>query len=122
MYELAHIALVVKDSEKTAQFYHQTLDFSIRKRAETPHFKVVFLKAGSLVLEILEYLHPESQPRSKGAIDHLSFRVTDLSSIVAELKNQGVEFETPQPRQAFDGTKIIFFHGPDGERIELAEF
>ncbi len=122
MFDLAHIAMVVRDAEKSAQFYNQVLDFAIRKQSVTPAFKVVFLKAGSLVVELLEYLQPETGQRSRGVIDHLAFRVTDLPTVMADLEAKGVEFETAQPRQAFDGHKITFFHGPDGERIELVEF
>ena len=81
--------------------------------------------AGYLVIDstLLEYLQPETGPRStKGVIDHLAFRVKDLPSLIAGLEAKGVKFETAHPRQAFDGSKIIFFHGPDGERIELVEF
>ncbi|MEQ8235591.1 MAG: VOC family protein [Syntrophomonadaceae bacterium] len=122
MFDLAHIAMVVKDAEKSAQFYNQVLDFAIRKQSVTPVFKVVFLKAGALVIELLEYLQPETEPRSRGVIDHLAFRVKDLPAVMATLEAKGVKFETAQPRQAFDGSKIAFFHGPDGERIELVEF
>jgi len=122
VFDLAHIAMVVRDAERSAQFYNQVLDFAVRKQSVTPVFKAVFLKAGSLVIELLEYLQPETHPRSKGVIDHLAFRVKDLESVVAGLRAKGVNFETAQPRQAFDGSKIIFFHGPDGERIELVEF
>lgn len=121
MYELAHVALVVQDIEKSAQFYSTGLDFSIRKRETTHLFKIIFLKAGNLVLELLEYLQPEPNLRSRGVIDHLAFRVPDLPTVVANLQAQGIQFETAQPRQAFDGRQIIFFHGPDGERIELVE-
>ena len=119
MYELAHIALVVGDCEKSAQFYSTVLDFAIRKRASTPVLKIVFLKAGSLVLELLEYVNPEPNRRTKGVYDHLAFRVADLPAVVAQMRDQGIDFETAQPRQAFDGHQIIFLSGPDGERIEL---
>jgi len=122
VFDLAHIAMVVRDAEKSAQYYNQVLDFSIRKQSVTPSFKAVFLKAGSLVIELLEYTQPETGPRAKGVIDHLAFRVQDLPAVMAGLEAKGVKFETAQPRQAFDGSKITFFHGPDGERIELVEF
>ena len=121
MYELAHIALVVSDCEKSAQFYSSVLDFSIRKRDTTQLFKVVFLKAGPLVLELLEYLDSAPDHSGRGGYDHLAFRVPDLTSAVASLQAHGIEFETAQPRQAFDGSQIMFFRGPDGERIELVQ-
>jgi lactoylglutathione lyase len=119
MYELAHIALVVRDCEKSAQFYSDVLDFSIRKKVTTNLFKVIFLKTDTLVIELLEYLSPEPKLCGSGVYDHLAFRVPDLPTIIAGLQSQGIKFETAQPRQAFDGRQIIFISGPDGERIEL---
>ncbi len=121
MYELAHIGIVVKNLERSTNFYGRILGCTVIDSIANEQLKIVYLQSGALTIELLEYLVPPSSLREAGPFDHLAFSVPDIQSAIVSLKEQGVEFLSEIPRLAMTGKKIIFFTGPDGERIELLE-
>lgn len=122
MVEVDHVGVVVSDAEKSASFYVETLGYEVIEKLEDARLKAVYLKKGDQVVELLEYLGPEKQQRRAGVIDHLAYRVADLEKVVAELREKGIELLLESPRLVFGGRKkIVFFAGPDGERLELVE-
>jgi len=121
LYELAHLGIVVKDCELSIDFYCEVLGCTIKERMINDKLKIVNLQHGALTIELLEYLAPSTTSRTAGIYDHLAFAVPDVQLAIDGLRKKGVEFESDVPRLAFNGKKIIFFTGPDGERIELVE-
>ncbi|MDD3365400.1 MAG: VOC family protein [Syntrophomonas sp.] len=121
MYELAHLGIVVKDCERSTDFYGRILGCTAIDSIANEQLKIVYLQSGALTIELLEYLVPSSSLREAGTFDHLAFSVPNIQAAIANLKEQGVEFLSDSPRLAINGKKIIFFTGPDGERIELLE-
>jgi len=118
--ELAHLGLVVKDCETSRDFYCQTLGCTWENSWQTPDIQAMELRCGNIIIELLEYPRLHEQ-RFNGVYDHLAFIVKDIEACIQELNIRGVAFETATPRQLLNGKKIIFFHGPDGERIELIQ-
>ena len=121
MYELAHLGIVVKDCELSINFYCEVLGCTVIERTHNDNLKIVILKCGALIIELLEYTVPSIAVRGAGVYDHLAFAVDDIEQAMADLKAKGVLFESDGPRVAFSGKKIAFFSGPNGERIELVE-
>lgn len=121
MYKLAHLALVVKDCKRSADFYRQVLGCTVINHASFDTLKIIYLHCGEMTIELLEYITAAPGARSLGVYDHLAFTVNDLSAAIVSLKEQGLTFETDIPRLTMNEKKIIFFAGPDGERIELME-
>ena len=121
MYELAHLGIVVKNCARSTDFYGLILGCTVIKSIANEQLKIVYLQSGPLTIELLEYLVPPSSLRGAGNFDHLAFAVPDIQVAIASLKEQRVEFLSDSPRLALNGQKIIFFTGPDGERIELLE-
>ncbi|MGB9791287.1 MAG: VOC family protein [Thermacetogeniaceae bacterium] len=122
MGEVDHVGIVVSDAERSASFYVETLGYEVVEKNEDARLKAVYLKKGDQVVELLEYLGSEKQQRRAGVIDHLAYRVDDLERVVSELREKGVEPLFDSPRLVFGGRKkIIFFVGPDGERLELVQ-
>lgn len=117
---LAHLGINVKNCENSCDFYCRVLNCSLEGSWQTPDIKAIELHSGSLIIELLEYLSPQKQVGG-GTYDHLAFRTDNIEAQIQQLKKLGVEFETSTPRQLMNGKKIIFFHGPDGERIELVQ-
>ncbi len=117
---LAHLGLVVADADRSAQFYTRVLGLTIGLSHVTDNLKIVNLHTGTMTIELLEYIPAPPVKRGAGLFDHIAFTVADLDSAVEKLRKLGVPFETETPRQAI-GHRIIFFVGPDGERIELME-
>jgi len=121
LYELAHVGIVVKDCERSADFYQQVLGCPVIDRLGNDTLKIIYLQSGNLTIELLEYIAALPASRNTGVYDHLAFTVSDIQAAVVSLKKQGVAFESDNPRLTMNGKKIIFFSGPDGERIELME-
>ncbi len=121
MFNIAHLGLVVKDIAKSKNFYCKVLDCTLKGEWQTQDLKAIELLSGSLIIELLEYQSPGKEVRTQGIYDHLAFNTDNIADSISYLKELEIEFETAAPRQLMNGKKIIFFHGPDGERIELVE-
>jgi len=121
MYKLDHLALVVKDCERSADFYKLVFGCAVVDHLVNDTMKIIYLQCGDLTLELLEYIAVSPPSRGAGIYDHLAFIVANIQAAMVSLKEQGVEFESDNPRLTMNGKKIIFFSGPDGERIELIE-
>lgn len=120
MLEFAHLGVMVKSCQKSSDFYCTALDCTLEGSWQNQDIKAIELRCGSMIIELLEYLSPQPQ-RTTGIYDHLAFRTENIAGNIIKLKKLGIAFETATPRQLLSGKKIIFFHGPDGERIELVE-
>ncbi len=131
MYKLDHLGIVVSNCERSANFYKQVFGCAVVDHLVNDTMKIIYLQCGDLTIELLEYIAVSPALREAGVYtghgdrsrvyDHLAFEVSDIQSAVVSLKKQGFEFESADPRLTMNGKKIIFFCGPDGERIELME-
>lgn len=121
MLELAHLGMVVKDCEKTSEFYCRYLGCSPVGRWENQEIKAIELLCGSLIIELLQYLPPRTETGNSGTYNHLAFKTDHIEEKIKQLKELGTAFETAAPRELENGKKIIFFRGPEGERIELVQ-
>ncbi len=121
MYTFNHMSLVVSDCQRSADFYTEVLGCRIIDQSNSESLKIVLLQTGPLIIELLEYIPAPSARHRAGVHDHLAFTVPDLEAAVIQLKSKGLQFETDSPRLISNGKKIIFFAGPDNERIELIE-
>jgi len=52
-----------------------------------------------------------------GAVDHIAFRATGLRAMLEHLRGQGIEFT--QRRANGQALQQVFFHDPNGIKIEL---
>ncbi len=120
MLKIAHIAIVTKDIEKSKDFYIKVLGAKVVGITENERLKFVYLNTGGQVIELLQYHEIEQKEREKGTIDHIAFYVDDLEKEIKRLKKLDVEFLFDSVREV-NNMKIMFFAGPDGERIELME-
>lgn len=115
-----HTGIVVKDLQKSVEFYSHVFGFTITDTYETDQIKIVSLDAGGITLELLQYSNDIIDHRQTGICDHIAFSVQNVDNCVVKLKALQVEFLFDKPKEIFN-KKIIFFLGPDGERIELIE-
>ncbi|MBJ6751111.1 VOC family protein [Geomonas anaerohicana] len=53
---------------------------------------------------------------------HLAFAVTDIEAEVARLRGSGVQFIGEVQVWQKTGKKLIYFHGPEGILLELAQY
>ena len=124
---LAHIGLVVKNTEQTVAFYTQQLGFQkvAEKTIQTENGKlqVTFLRNGNLTLECLEHeVFP--QAHGDGLIVHIAINVKNIEKVIEALDAYGVEWVEGlvyQPDLWENGRKSALFKGPSGEILEVNE-
>lgn len=119
MLEMAHVGVVVKDLDKSAEFYTKILECEVSGSHEDERLKIVYLMAGGSTVELLKYKQDDVE-RGRGIVDHLAFYVEDMEEALKKVREYGCEMVFDKPRDM--GYQIImFFLGPNGERIEFIE-
>lgn len=125
-----HVAIVVKDLEKTIDLYTKTLGFRqvYRETVADQGIEAVGLEAGDSIIELLRPLD-ESSPIAKyrgeaeTKMHHTAYRVADIEGELRRLKEAGVRLIDEQPRKGAHGNLIAFLHpkSTGGVLIELCQ-
>lgn len=125
---LAHVGIFVNNLEESKQFYADILGAEAVWNCQfggkaNNDFTVSIVQNNTAILELVE--RRESDERKDGVIDHIAFKVDDLAGVMEQLAAKGIQFETEEPvyeaSMLKNGSKWIFFRGPSGEHIELAQ-
>jgi lactoylglutathione lyase len=125
---LAHIGLFVKDLEATKRFYTNLLDFDVihectAQEADGTTTKIAFIQNADCTIEAVQFANPPQG--GDGVVAHIALKVKDIATTRDALAKKGLEFETEEitfhPAFFPNGSKWIFFRGPDHEHIEIAE-
>lgn len=119
---LGHIGLPVRNLEVSKKFYTEVLGFSVTCIAPLEGGTTLcFLRNGDCEIELIA--KPDYAPRTDGYFEHLCLKVSDIDAAIAHLARHGVQTEGPvgQIPNVYQGVKLAFFRGPDGERLELNE-
>lgn len=119
-----HVAILVKDYEKSRHFYVDLLGFRVIRenfRPEKNDYKLD-LAVGDLELEL--FSAPNAPARVTGpealGLRHLAFRVENVAETVQELAALGIKTE-PVRIDPYSGGAFTFFFDPDGLPLELHE-
>lgn len=125
-----HVAIVVKDLEKTIELYTCTLGFKqiYRETVADQGIEAVGLEAGDSVIELLRPLD-ENSPIAKyrgdaeSKLHHTAYRVADLEAELRRLKARGVRLIDEHPRKGAHGNMIAFLHpkSTGGVLVELCQ-
>lgn len=138
---IRHTGLVVRDLERSLDFYCTVFGFEVASRATEsgPFIETLVglpgavlewakLKApdGSL-LELLQYhSHPADDPPAPARSDrpgcsHAAFTVTDAQAVVRALEGWGLA-PVGRPQASPDGKVVVFYcHDPEGILLEIVE-
>ncbi len=137
-----HINIVVKDLEKVKQFF-LAIGFELQDQSRLQgewiskivglndvdaEYVRLTLPGDSIALELLQFANPplyeiESPDKANTqGFRHLAFRVIDIEKTVAHLKDKGIEPFSPIQEFTKTGKKLVYFRGPEGILLELAQY
>ncbi|HWR42338.1 VOC family protein [Sporomusa sp.] len=120
MFEVAHVGVVVTDADKSLDFYTKVLGCQVEDSYQDERIRLIFIKSGQLTIELIQHKADPAGERSAGRVDHIAFSVNDLAAEIEKLRHHNVTLLFDQPRVVGD-KKIMFFAGPDGERLEFVQ-
>ena len=120
---IAHVAIRVKDVDRSLDFYCNKLGFKEMMRLERDgKLWLVYLRVtDDQFLEIF----PEGEggpqvPHETVGYNHMCFAVPDINQTVREIEAAGIEFYRPKIKQA-DNNWQCWIRDPDEHRIELMQ-
>lgn len=81
----------------------------------------------NLSIELLEFAQgPAAEPglgqANRIGLRHLAFAVEDIDAEVARLSGHGISFLSPVATWEKTGKRLVYFLGPDGILLELAQY
>ena len=120
MYEVAHVGIVFTDADKSLNFYTTVLGCQQEESYQDERIRLEFIKSGQLTIELIQYKEDIERERKAGRVDHIAFAVADIDAEIAKLRRQDVPLLFAEPKVSKD-KKIMFFTGPDGERLEFVQ-
>ena len=125
-----HIGIAVADLDAALAFYRDALGLEIEAPEEVPSQRVRahFIPAGGTALELLEATADDSPiakfvaKRGPG-LHHITLRVDDIGTALAELKARGVRLIDEAPRAGAHGSLVAFVHpsSAHGVLVELKQ-
>jgi catechol 2,3-dioxygenase-like lactoylglutathione lyase family enzyme len=111
---IRHVALYVASLPSAERFWVDVMGYAVEWRPDPDN---VYLRGGSDNLA----LHKGAPPAGGGRLDHIGLAVptaADVDAWAAYLEAQGVTLKT-QPKTHRDGSRSIYFHGPESLLIQI---
>ena len=117
-----HVAMNVKDFDKSVQFYTKILGMAKGKSWETAPKRAIMLDAGNG--NFVELFESADSTAESGTILHFALRTGDCDGLLARVREYGAEITMEAADVDIQSdpvypVRIAFFKGPDGEIIEL---
>lgn len=125
----SHIALLVKDVNRSVHFYSQILGMENLPRPSI-YFKSpgAWLRKGSVEIHLIGDSEPDrvsqiysnySQvEQSHGRCPHIAFEVANLKQMQTHLRSHSIEI-AGGPYLRADGFQLVYIHDPDGYVLEF---
>jgi catechol 2,3-dioxygenase-like lactoylglutathione lyase family enzyme len=110
-----HFTILAENLRETCEFYRELLGLTEGYRPDMG-FPGAWLYAGEQAVLHVMIRTPLPQPRA-GVLDHMAFSAVDLAGTVRKLEERGLRYQLG--RQAETGVWQLFFHDPNGARVEL---
>jgi catechol 2,3-dioxygenase-like lactoylglutathione lyase family enzyme len=93
------------------------------------HYVRMEIEGTATRLELIEYESPLPGPAHQAigfaneiGIRHLAFKVKDIEHIVEKLTQNDIQLLGAVQTYPNTGKKLVYFYGPDGILLELAEY
>ena len=122
-----HVTIVVKDLERSAQFYHGILGMTPIERPAFG-FPGLWFQAGKTQI----HMNVEGDDAGRAGFGdlgakspsrgfHFAFEVDDCDQAAEKLREKGIEIVVG-PKSRPDGPRQLYIHDPDGHLVELFSF
>jgi catechol 2,3-dioxygenase-like lactoylglutathione lyase family enzyme len=142
-----HIAIVVSDADRAADFYAHVLNFKKETDRETwgrdletlegvfgARCRAICLSLGNESIDLVQYLAQPGKPipadshSYDGWFQHIAIITSDMDKAYASLRANHVRYVSTAPQRLPDwnpkagGIKAFYFQDPDGHVLEILEF
>jgi lactoylglutathione lyase len=120
---IGHVAIRVKDIERSLDFYVKKLDFAEMFRLHRDgKLWIVYLRiTDSQFLELFPDAEGERAPgETMVGLNHVCLECDDIDLVIAQLAERGVPLFRPKKVGADNNTQA-WIEDPDGNRIELMQ-
>ncbi len=119
-----HVGLSVTDVDRSKTFYEQVFGFATQSEGTEPDRRWAFLGRDGKVLVTLWQQSAAAFDTAPSGLHHLSFQVDsidDVRSVEARLHDLSADliYDGVVPHGEGIGSGGIFFHDPDGIRLEV---
>jgi methylmalonyl-CoA/ethylmalonyl-CoA epimerase len=129
---LNHVAIAVRDIDKAARVYRDTLSAEVSAKVPQPDHGVttVFVTLPNTKIELLEPLGTDSpiakflERNADGGIHHVCYEVDDILAARDHLKGKGARvLGDGNPKIGAHGKPVLFLHPKDfcGTLVELEQ-
>jgi methylmalonyl-CoA/ethylmalonyl-CoA epimerase len=129
---LNHVAIAVKDLDRSTALYRDTLGARVSPRLPQPEHgvTVVFVELPNTKIELLEPLGDNSpiakflEKNSDGGMHHVCYEVDDIRAARDRLKEKGARvLGDGEPKIGAHGKPVLFLHPKDfsGTLVELEQ-
>ncbi|MBK7853156.1 MAG: methylmalonyl-CoA epimerase [Bacteroidetes bacterium] len=127
---IEHLGIAVNDMENANKLFSALLGVPNYKTetVESEKVSTSFFKVGESKVELLKATDPESPiakfiAKKGEGIHHVAFEVDDIHSMMTELRNQGFQLLSDEPKQGADNKLICFLHpkSTNGVLVELCQ-
>jgi len=117
-----HLAMEVKDFDKSVDFYTRVLGFEKGPAFGSNERRVILLDAGNS--NYLELFEGGKGHAGDGAVVHIAFKTDDCDAAIEKVRSYGCEITTEPkdvdlPSDPVYPVRLAFFKGPDDEIVEL---
>jgi lactoylglutathione lyase len=116
---LLHVGINVSDMKKSEDFYVNVIGCKKTGRIENEALEISFLDFNNSAFELIYKKDSSDKPVNNGSI-HFAFSSDDVDAEFARVKALGGKMDSETPVD-FEGGKLFFFYGPDGEKIEYCK-
>lgn len=122
--KMEHVAIMVRDMGQSIRFYTDILGFSVRLQGSKPDREMAFLYFESqpgMEIELIQEKTGAVEYSETGIVNHLAFTVENIDETIQFLKEKEIAFTSNEVTPTLEGGRMIFFHGPSGEFLQLVE-
>ncbi len=122
--KMEHVAIMVRDMDQSIQFYSEIFGFNVRLRGGKSDREMAFLYLEAqpdMEIELIQEKVAAVEYSETGIVNHLAFTVENIDETIQFLKEKEIVFTSDEVKPTLEGGRMILFHGPNQELLQLVE-